>query len=237
MDLHQTTQRLVASIVRSEEAVHRGPRVHEAPRHPASPRSRSSPEWTCALAMCLNGALSIGVCWGRGVSGLATAAVGTIAIYLAHPYRPLSLKVNVFPARGVNSEGETRDTSYWRIGITNCGRHAVTIVERDWWVGRARVSFKVRLTSPDSPKTVQRIHIHPGQTRFLQFHFEQLFHETWHLTEKQSATLRLRLHTSDRTRKFHPGNELLYAIKTTPSARKALREMLEPELSDPENSN
>ena len=193
------------------------------------------------MDLCLSNVSQWGVeHWGvlgTWVSGLATAAVGTIAIYLAHPYRPLSLKVNVFPARGVNSEGETRDTSYWRIGITNCGRHAVTIVERDWWVGRARVSFKVRLTSPDSPKTVQRIHIHPGQTRFLQFHFEQLFHETWHLTEKQSATLRLRLHTSDRTRKFHPGNELLYAIKTTPSARKALREMLEPELSDPENSN
>lgn len=174
---------------------------------------------------------------GTWFSGLATAAVGTIAIYLAHPYRPLRLKVDVFRVKVATFEGEIKDTFYWGIGISNRGRHAVTVVETDWWVGRTRVSFKVRLTSPDSSKTVQRIQIHPGQTKFLQFYFEDLFEKTWHLTEKQSTTLRLRLHTSDRTKAVHPGKDLLSAIKTTPSARRSLRDMMEPELSDPENSN
>ena len=163
---------------------------------------------------------------GTWFSGMATTAIGALALYLAHPSRPLRLKVQIYKMK-VARDNEVVDTPYWRIAISNRGKQAVTIVAEDWWIGRTKTSFTIHVRTPSSRHIERPVHVFPGQTLFLEFHHETLFNETWHLCEKHLATLRFRLHTSEKTRKFHLGDELIQAIRTTPSARRDLRELLE----------
>ena len=108
------------------------------------------------MDLCLSGISEWGVeHWGvlgTWFSGLATSAIGGIAVCLAHPWRPLRLEVRIFRMKvAVECGDEIKETPYWGVAITNRGRQAVTIAVVDWWIRKRKTSFKIRLTELGSP--------------------------------------------------------------------------------------